>query len=111
MLTKEIIIESLKQLGSELLQIGMSGEVLLTGGAAMCLVHSARDMTKDIDALYEPKFEINLLVKKIAKQRNLPDDWLNDGVKGFITEDAPQETYMVLEGLGYQSWRLNIYFP
>ena len=26
---------------------GASGEVLLTGGAAMCLVHSARDMTDE----------------------------------------------------------------
>jgi hypothetical protein len=55
MLSKEKMLEYLRQLGTELSKRGIKGEILLTGGAAMCLVHSARDMTKDIDALYEPK--------------------------------------------------------
>ena len=99
MLTKEKIIHSLKRLGEELAKEGMSGEILLTGGAAMCLAHSARDMTKDVDALYEPKEEIRRLVKKIAEQEGLPEDWLNDGVKGFVTEGAPTDEFMVLDGL------------
>ena len=61
-------MNGLRRLGEELKELSMSGEILLTGGAAMCLVHSARDMTKDVDALYEPKSEINRLVKKIAEQ-------------------------------------------
>ena len=99
MLTRDKIISGLRRLGEELEKEGMGGEILLTGGAAMCLVHSARDMTKDIDALYEPKEEINRLVKKIAEQEGLPEDWLNDGVKGFIAADAPVEEFMVLDGL------------
>jgi len=99
MLTKEKIINCLKLLGEELKKEDKSGEILLTGGAAMCLVHSARDMTKDVDALYEPKTEVNALAKKIAKQEGLPEDWLNDSVKGFITEGAPIDEFMVLEGL------------
>ena len=77
-------MRGLKRLGEELNEIGMTGEILLTGGAAMCLVHSARDMTKDVDALYEPKGEINRIAKKIAEQEGSPEDWLNDGVKGFV---------------------------
>jgi hypothetical protein len=99
MLTREKIMNGLKRLGEELKAEGKSGEILLTGGAAMCLVHSARDMTKDIDALYEPKEEINRLVKKIAEQEGLPEDWLNDGVKGFVAADAPVEEFMNLQGL------------
>lgn len=30
----------------------------------MCLVHSARDMTRDVDALYEPKAIINEISEK-----------------------------------------------
>ena len=54
MLSRDIIIEVLKKLGEELEKRGLKGEIILTGGASMCLVHSARDMTRDVDALYEP---------------------------------------------------------
>ena len=37
MLTREKIMHALKRLGEELEKEGMSGELLLTGGAAMCL--------------------------------------------------------------------------
>lgn len=77
----------LKILGTELKELNLHGEIILTGGAAMCLVHSARDMTKDIDALYEPKSVINKLVEKIALEYGLPKDWLNDSVKGFINDN------------------------
>ena len=99
MLTKGKIMSGLRRLGEELKELGMNGEILLTGGAAMCLVHSARDMTKDVDALYEPKSEINRLVKLIAEQEGLPEDWLNDGVKGFIVANAPSEEFITLDGL------------
>ena len=77
----------------------MNGELLLTGGASMCLVHSARDMTKDIDALYEPKTIINKLAVKIAEEEGLPGEWLNDSVKGFVTEAAPREDFLALLNL------------
>ena len=98
-MSREEIIKNLKRFGAELKNLDATGEILLTGGAAMCLVHSARDMTKDIDALYEPKELINRLSAKIAAEKNLPADWLNDSVKGFITEDAPTEEFLLLEGL------------
>ena len=99
MLTKEQILKALNHLNDELGKLGISGELLLTGGASMCLVHSARDMTKDIDALYEPKTTINQLVAKIAEEDGLPDNWLNDSVKGFVTDTAQQEDFMALPNL------------
>jgi len=84
MLTREQILNALNRLSNELAELDLSGELLLTGGASMCLVHSARDMTKDVDALYEPKTIINKLVLKIASEEGLPEDWLNDSVKGFV---------------------------
>ena len=66
MLTREDILNNLRRLGELLREWGLQGEIMLTGGAAMCLVHSARDMTKDVDALYEPKSEINRLAAQIA---------------------------------------------
>ncbi|MCL1805311.1 MAG: DUF6036 family nucleotidyltransferase [Clostridiales bacterium] len=103
MLSKALIIDCLRQLGDELVARGLQGELLLTGGAAMCLVHEARDMTKDVDALYEPKAVINDIARQIAERNGLPSDWLNDGVKGFIGDNAPIEDYLVLNGLRVQA--------
>ena len=99
MLTKERIMHSLHRLSEELKALGMHGEILMTGGASMCLVHSARDMTKDIVALYEPKTIINQLVAKIASEDSLPDGWLNDSVKGFVSDAAPSEDFLTLPNL------------
>ena len=99
MLTKGQIVNALELLNRELKTLGMSGEILLAGGASMCLVHSARDMTKDIDALYEPKAVVNKLISKIAEESGLPEDWLNDSVKGFVTENAPREDFLSLSNL------------
>jgi len=99
MLTREDILNHLRRLGELLHEQGLRGEIMLTGGAAMCLVHSARDMTKDVDALYEPKNEINRLAAQIAKEQGLPEDWLNDGVKGFVTESATVEDFTAFDGL------------
>jgi hypothetical protein len=102
-LSKEKMLECLRLLGKELSELGMKGEILLTGGAAMCLVHSARDMTKDIDALYEPKSAINKIAAAIAEREGLPPDWLNDGVKGFVGANAPTEDFITFDGLHVQT--------
>lgn len=103
MLTKKQILKYLRQLADELEARGLHGEILLTGGAAMCLVHEARDMTKDIDALYEPKSIINQLATVIAKREDLPGDWLNDSVKGFVGENAPVEDFITFGSLSIQT--------
>jgi hypothetical protein len=103
MLSKEKMLLYLRQLGEELDARGMQGEILLTGGAAMCIVHEARDMTKDIDALYEPKDMINSIVLKIAQREGLPSNWLNDSVKGFVGPNVPKENFMSFKGLSVQT--------
>jgi hypothetical protein len=96
---RDELLKYLGILGGELEKKGLQGEVIVTGGAAMCLVHSARDATKDIDALYEPKSEINALAKSIAGEDGLPPDWLNDSVKGFMGGNAETADFMRLGSL------------
>jgi hypothetical protein len=102
-LTKELIISYLERLGVELEKRCMRGEIILAGGASMCLVHEARDSTKDIDAIYEPKIIINQLANAIAEEENLPDNWLNDSVKGFIGPDVPLNDFLSVKGLRIQT--------
>jgi predicted nucleotidyltransferase len=87
-LGKEEIYQNLELVNEELKLMEMHGEILITGGASMCLVFSARSATKDIDAIYEPKTVINDIAAKIAVQKGLPKSWLNDSVKGFMHEKA-----------------------
>ncbi|MDR1523256.1 MAG: hypothetical protein LBS29_04830 [Endomicrobium sp.] len=103
MLTKDQMLRYLKQIADRLGEQGLCGEILLTGGAAMCLVHGARDMTKNIDALYEPKDVINSIARDIAEQEKLPENWLNDGVKGFVEQNATLESFMSFGSLRIQT--------
>jgi hypothetical protein len=103
MMSKEKMLEYLRQLGAELSKREMKGEILLTAGAVMCLVYSMRDMTKDIYALYEPKSVINEIAAGIAEREGLASDWLNEGVKGFVGDDAPSEVFLTFDGLRVQT--------
>lgn len=84
-MTKEEILTYLKLLNAELAKINIKGEVCLYGGAVMCLAFDARPSTKDVDAVFKPTKEIREIVQRIAREHNLREDWLNDGVKGFLT--------------------------
>jgi hypothetical protein len=78
-------------LNNELKKKEVIGEVGLCGGAVMCLVFNARAATKDIDAIFKPTREIREACKKIAKEFDLPEDWLNDAAKGFFLSDPPRQ--------------------
>lgn len=90
-LEKDDMIKYLKQINDELKRENETGEILISGGASMCLVHEARPSTKDIDAIFEPKSRINQIAEKIAQDNNLDSGWINDGVKGFLHPEMKQE--------------------
>jgi hypothetical protein len=61
--------------------------MLLMGGAAMVLMDNARPSTRDVDVfiLLPKKAQIvRELAKQVAHEYNLPEDWLNDGAKGYL---------------------------
>jgi len=59
--------------------------LVIVGGAAMILHFGAQRATRDVDALllHGDIEELRRVVKKVGEQHGLPDDWLNDSVKGF----------------------------
>jgi hypothetical protein len=84
-LSREQILRALQSLSDQLGQQGITGEVCLFGGTVMVLAFTARLTTKDVDAIFQPSQVIRQLARRIAEDLHLPDDWLNDGVKGFVS--------------------------
>ena len=83
------MIEALRALGAELTRRGVRGQVYVVGGAAMTLAYSSRRVTRDIDAVFEPKAIIYDAAALVAAELQLPDDWLNDGAKAFVPGSDP----------------------
>ena len=84
-LTREQILAALGALSDRLGKEGTKGEICIFGGTAMVLAFAARLSTKDVDALFLPSERIRVLAQIIAEEQGLPTDWLNDGVKGFVS--------------------------
>jgi hypothetical protein len=89
------IRELLVELGRRLDARGVEARLFLVGGAAMALAFSRDRVTRDLDAVFEPKAEIYQEAARIADERGLPEDWLNDAVKGLLPDRQPP-----LEGTG-----------
>jgi hypothetical protein len=94
------ILQALECLGEELTSEGVRAQIFIVGGAAMALAYSTRRVTKDVDAVFEPKQTVYLAAAKVAEELGLPEDWLNDGVKGFMPgpDDAPRPV-LATEGI------------
>ncbi|MEA1899144.1 MAG: hypothetical protein U9N47_00035 [Thermodesulfobacteriota bacterium] len=97
MLSDEIL-KYLHALNAKLQRRNVKGEICLYGGAVMCLVYDARPSTKDVDAIFQPSKIIREVAKEIANEYKLVNDWLNDGVKGFLVEH-PRKVFLNLSNL------------
>ncbi|MFT5836528.1 MAG: hypothetical protein ACI9ZV_000021 [Candidatus Azotimanducaceae bacterium] len=53
----------------------------------MMLAFDQRAITRDVDAIFYPRNAITPLIRQVAEERKLPEEWLNDDVRQFL---APQ---------------------
>jgi hypothetical protein len=85
MLTRDIIVMAFTKLSDELGRRGVLGELNVVKGATMVLAFNARASTKDVDAIFEPSADVREAAAVVARNLQLPADWLNDAVKGFLS--------------------------
>jgi Nucleotidyltransferase of unknown function (DUF6036) len=87
LLSRDQIIQALTRLGEIAARDGLEVQLVLVGGAVMALAYNARSATQDVDAIFLPPPEASQLRQwalLVASELELPEDWLNDGAKGFL---------------------------
>lgn len=94
LLSREDIWKALKALSGELGVREHPAEIIVGGGAALVLLYSAREATRDVDAFavlsVNPEV-VRAAARRVAGALELPEDWLNDGAKGYLHGLAPGE--------------------
>lgn len=95
----------LREVGAELVSEQLRGEIVIVGGAWMTLVLQSREATRDVDAYLGPEHAtaIRDAAARIARRRGLPEDWLNDAVKGFFASVPETVEWADYPGLRVQA--------
>lgn len=99
-MNRQQIEHYLQLLGRELHKRGVTGEIVIAGGAMMALVIGSRHSTEDIDAyLLKAPQAIREAALVVAQQEHLPPHWINDGLKGFFDTEPPVMLWRTFPGL------------
>ncbi len=85
-LSQTRITQALRRLGQLAHERNVTLDLSLYGGAVFTLVYGSRETTKDVDAVVRQGEIARTLASKVARELELPDDWLNDHVKQFLAE-------------------------
>ena len=86
-------------LNAELRNAATEGELFLVGGAVMCLAYAARPSTQDVDAFFRPARQVREAAARVAAAAGVPADWLNDAVKGFMSDKGEFAPFLELDHL------------
>ena len=84
-MNRDVLLTALTLLGRRSESEGIKLEVSIYGGAAFLLAFNSRDATRDVDAILKPREEGERLVVQVARELDIPEDWLNSNVEQFIS--------------------------
>lgn len=99
MLSESDIRKLLELLNAELRKDGVKGELYLVGGAVMCLAFHARPATRDIDGYFVPTGRLREAAARVATETGIEVNWLNDAVKGYLSEHGEFSSFLELDHL------------
>lgn len=103
MLSKEDIVLGLRKIDEMAKRDGVVVDLSIYGGAALALAFDMRSATRDVDAVIKNHSQsLREYIMKVSEELEWPEDWLNDGVKGFVSAsekmNAMQEFNPTQEG-------------
>ena len=86
MLTRIELEDAFNELGRRALVHDRQIDIAVYGGSALILASNFRLSTADVDAVasFDQDF-VNQLAAEIAKEQGWPADWLNDGVRTYLS--------------------------
>jgi hypothetical protein len=90
---RERLVRALRRLGELAVEEGVELELSLYGGAVFTLVYGSRESTKDVDGLIRPSELGRALVRRVAAEQALPEDWINGDVAQFLAEREERRPY------------------
>ena len=94
---REGLEAAFEALGAAARRDGKIVEIAVYGGAAMVFTFGARPSTKDVDAVFDDNREwVRGVAARIADENGWDTAWINDGVKGFLSEADGVSTSMRL---------------
>lgn len=110
LLKKEDILRGLQKIDIKAKEVGVVVDISIYGGAALAIAFDIRRATRDVDAVVHgaPDF-IRKAAAEIAAEEGWPEDWLNDGVKGFAS--ANEKMLLMKNFDDTDSGGLRIYTP
>jgi nucleotidyltransferase DUF2204 len=85
--TQTEIAAGIERLGQLAVESGLAIKLVLIGGALMVLRFQARESTRDVDVVIIAPAEVQKvreLARAVAAENDWPDEWLNDGAKGYL---------------------------
>ena len=88
-----------RQLSDALGRLETNGELYLVGGAVMCLAHQARPSTADVDGYFVPAAKVREAARLVAEAAGVDPEWLNDGVKGYLSDHGEFMPFLELAHL------------
>ena len=80
------LLDAFRELGRAAWDEGATIEIAVNGGSALMLIFDWRVATKGVDGVFDTdRDRVRRLAAKVGLDRAWPDDWLNDGVRGFLS--------------------------
>jgi hypothetical protein len=97
--SRATLLAAFRDLGRAAWAEGATIEIAVYRGSALMLIFDWRAATKDVDGVFDRDRErVRRLAARVAEDRGWPADWLNDGVKGFLSARDQEEDMKPLLG-------------